>query len=431
MILRNTIGERHTYEMKLRKDVTYFARINFRRDNRLFGIKQADRLMHTYMIGKTGTGKTTCIETQVMQDIHAGRGLCLLDPHGDLVEKVYKSIPETRRQDVIYFNIPDQDLNLRYNPLKLVTYEKRSLIAAGMLQIFEKLWGNKAWGVRLEHILRFTLLTLLDQPTSTLSDVSQILLSESFRNRAFEHIVNPDVRTFWTREFPHYMRYDILPVLNKIGGMLAHPVVKRVLIENTEEVSLRKAMDDKKIVLVNLSKGHLGEDVANILGGLLVTALGSAAFSRVDTLETKRVPFMIYADEFHNFTTLALVNMMSELRKFKVGMTVAHQYMHQLDDEIKWAILGNVGTIISFRVGTDDAYHMAREMYPKFDVEDFINMKNYDIYLKLMIDGKPSKPFSASTFRTLHVSDFTLALCANTGPQACSIVRPEDYRSSS
>jgi len=383
--------------MQWNKDVTYFARVNFRRDDRLFGIKQADRLMHTYMIGKTGTGKTTCIETQVMQDINAGRGLCLLDPHGDLVEKVHRNIPVHRKRDIIYFDIPNKSLNLRYNPLKKVSYEKRSLITAGMLQIFEKLWGTKAWGVRLEHILRFTLLTLLDQPSATLSDVSKLLLSKSFRFDALEHIVNPDVRTFWQKEFPHYMRYDILPVLNKIGGMLAHPVVKRVLIENTEEVSLRKAMDEKKIVLANLSKGHLGEDVANILGGLLVTALGSAAFSRVDTPEDERIPFMVYADEFHNFTTLALVNMMSELRKFKVGMVVAHQYLHQLDEKIKWAILGNVGTVISFRVGTDDAHHMSREMYPKFDVEDFINMKNYDIYLKLMIDGKPSKPFSATT----------------------------------
>ena len=186
--------------------------------------------------------------------------------------------------------------------------------------------------------------------------------------------------------------------MNKIGGMLAHPVINRVLIENTEEVSIRKAMDDRKIILVNCSKGHIGSDVAHILGALFITSIGSAAFSRVDTPEANRVPFHVYIDEFHNFTTLSLVNMFSELRKFKVSMTLAHQYMHQLDDEIRHAILGNVGTVISFRIGTEDAQVMAREMYPTFDVEDFINLPNYSIYLKLMIDGRVNRAFSGKSF---------------------------------
>ncbi len=193
------------------------------------------------------------------------------------------------------------------------------------------------------------------------------------------------------------MKYDLLPVMNKIGGMLVHPAIRRVLIENTEEISLRKAMDENKIVLVNLSKGHVGADVSHILGALFITSIASAAFSRVDTEEENRVPFMVYMDEFHNFTTLSLVNMFSELRKFKVGMILAHQYMNQLDDDIKSAVLGNAGTVISFRIGTEDAMHMAKEMYPEFDVEDFINLPNYKIYLKLMIDGRPSRPFSALT----------------------------------
>ena len=380
------------------KDITYFAKVNWRSDQRLFGIKQADRLMHTYIIGKTGTGKSTCLETMLLQDIEAGRGCCLLDPHGDLVEKIAKMIPAWRKDDLIYFNIPDPNLALRYNPFKRVTLEKRSLVASGILEVFAKLWDS-AWGVKLEHILRYAILTLLDQPKATIADIPEILLNKDFRREALRHVKSEIVKKFWKREFSEYNKYDLLPVMNKVGGMLVHPVIRRVLIENSEEVSLRKAMDEKKIVLVNLSKGHVGADVSHILGALFITSIASAAFSRVDTAEESRVPFMVYMDEFHNFTTLSLVNMFSELRKFKVGMTLAHQYMDQLDDKIKSAVLGNAGSVITFRIGTTDATHMAKEMYPEFDVEDFINLANHHIYLKLMIDGKPSRPFSAITIQ--------------------------------
>jgi DNA helicase HerA-like ATPase len=352
--------------------------------------------MHTYLLGKTGTGKSTLIEIMIMQDIKSGRGCCLLDPHHDLVDRVVKNIPENRKKDLIYFNIPDPTLNLKYNPFKKVSKEKRSLVASGILDVFSKLWDS-AWGVKLEHILRHAILTLLDQPEASIADIPEILLNKDFRKEAMRHVKSESVKKFWKREFKEYTKYDLLPVMNKIGGMLVHPVIKRVLIENTEEVSLRKAMDEEKIVLVNLSKGHVGADVSHILGALFITSIASASFSRVDTEEDKRVPFMVYIDEFHNFTTLSLINMFSELRKFKVGMMLAHQYMDQLDPEIKSAVLGNVGTIISFRIGTEDAMLMAKEMYPEFDVEDFINLPNHKIYLKLMIDGKPSRPFSAST----------------------------------
>lgn len=378
------------------KDITYFGQIGYRSDRREFGIKQADRLLHTYMIGKTGTGKSTCIETMIMQDIYNGRGCCLLDPHGDLVEKIAKSIPEHRKDDLIYFNLPDQNLNLKYNPFKKVTPSKRSLVASGILEVFAKLWDS-AWGVKLEHILRHAILTLLDQPKATVADIVEILLNKDFRRDAINKVESETIKKFWKREFKEYHKYDLLPVMNKIGGMLVHPVIRRVLIENSEEVSIRKAMDTEKIILVNLSKGHLGADAANMLGALFITSIASAAFSRVDTIEEKRIPFMVYMDEFHNFTTLSLVNMFSELRKFKVGMILAHQYMHQLDDKIKHAVLGNVGTIISFRVGTEDASVLAKEMFPEFEPEDFINLPNYKIYLTLMIDGRPSRPFSGYT----------------------------------
>jgi hypothetical protein len=378
----------------MNSDITYFAKTDFRNRGQVFGIRQADRFLHTYIVGKTGTGKSTMISTMFMQDVQAGRGACLLDPHGDLIESVYSLIPESRRCDVIYFDVPNPKMKLRYNPFKKVSYEKRSLVASSIIDVFKKLWSD-AWGVKLEHILRHAILTLLDQPSATLADIPKLLLDRGYRREAISNVENPSVKSFWDREFPSYNRYDLLPVLNKIGGMLAHPVIKRVLIENTEEVFLRKVMDERKIVLMNLAKGHLGEDAAHLLGALFISSLNSAAFSRVDTEEELRVPFTVYLDEFHNFTTLSLVGMFSELRKFKVGLILAHQYMYQLDDAIRKAVFGNVGTIISFRVGTEDAQFLAREMYPAFGMESFINLPNYSIYIKLMIDGVPSKPFSA------------------------------------
>ena len=378
-------------------DIIYFAKLNYRNWATLFGIRQQDRLMHTYIIGKTGTGKSTLIQTMIMQDINAGRGVCLLDPHGDLVQSVHNSISAERKKDVLYFNVPDRALTLKYNPFKKVSYEKRSLVASGILDVFKKLWAD-AWGVKLEHILRHAILTLLDQQHATIADIPKLLLDRSYRYEAIKAVKNESVKNFWQKEFGNFNRYDLLPVLNKIGGMLAHPVIKRVLIENSDEVSLRKAMDEKKIILVNLAKGHIGEDAAHILGALFISSISAAAFSRVDTQEDCRVPYMVYMDEFHNFTTLSLVNMFSELRKFKVGMTLAHQYFFQLDDEIRRAILGNAGTIIAFRVGTEDSLFLSKEMFPEFGIEDFINLPNYHMYLKLMINGAPSRPFSAISF---------------------------------
>lgn len=380
----------------MNNDITYFAKTNFRNEGQIFGIRQKDRFMHMYVIGKTGTGKSTLLKSMFLQDVRDGRGACLLDPHGDLIEAIIKEMPEERKGDFLYFNLPDKELKLRYNPFKRVSYEKRSLVASGIMEVFKKLWSD-AWGVKLEHILRYSILTLLDQQEATIADIPKLLLDRVFRTEAVKSVENPSVQEFWKKEFPHYNQYDLLPVLNKVGGMLAHPVIKKVLIENPDEVSLRRAMDVGKIILVNLAKGHIGQDASHILGALFISSLSSAAFSRVDTDEEQRVPFMLYMDEFHNFTTLSLVNMFSELRKFKVGLILAHQYFYQLEDEIRQAILGNAGTIISFRVGTEDAQFLSKEMYPVFWLEDFINLPNYHIYLKLMIEGSPSKPFSATT----------------------------------
>lgn len=384
----------------MNEDITYFAKTTWRNEERKFGIRQRDRLLHTYAVGKTGTGKSTMLKTMFMQDVYAGRGCCILDPHGDLAKDILDKIPVQRMGDVINFNASDPALTLKYNPFKRVSYEKRSLVASGIMEVFKKLWAD-AWGVRLEHILRNCILALLDQPSASVADIPRILLEKDFRSEALRHIENPSVKDFWEKEFVVYKWYDFLPVLNKVGGMLAHPAIRRLLVENPDEVFLRKAMDNNKIILVNLSKGHLGEDAAHLLGALFISSISAAAFSRADTEEAGRAPFMLYMDEFHNFTTLSLVNMFSELRKFGVGMTLAHQYIHQLDEDVRKAILGNAGTLIAFRVGVEDAQHLAKEMLPVFSLEDFINLPNYHLYLKLMIDGVPSKPFSAKTFNVL------------------------------
>ncbi len=384
-------------------EITYFAKTNFRDQRVLFGIKQPDRAYHTYIIGKTGAGKTNLLKTKILQDIHFNRGFCLFDIHGDLIEEIQHRLPQGRKGDVVFLNVPDQNLSIGYNPLKRVSYEKRSLVASSILETFERLSSSKSWGAKLSHILRFILLTLLDQKHANFSDILRIIRDKEYRKECVKNIVNEDVKEFWTKEFYQYTKFDLVPIYNKIGGFLAHPAIRRLLVENKDSMSLRKIMDGKKILLINLSKGAIGSDSAYLLGSLMLSSITSASFSRIDTLENERVPFHIYLDEFQNYVNPSLVNMLSELRKFKVTLTLAHQYLDQLDIDIKNAVLGNVGTLISFRLGARDAQYMMKELFkeyqPIYSIGDYVNLPNYEIYLKLMIDGKPSKPFSATTIR--------------------------------
>lgn len=387
--------------LRSHKAIAYFARTNFRNQQKIFGIKPADRLSHVYMIGKTGTGKSTSLETLIRQDIEAGEGLALVDPHGDLVERVAKTIPEHRRADVVYFDVPSPTQPYGFNPLKRVIPEKRPLAASGLLEVFHKMWGDRAWGQRMEHILRNALLALLDQPQATLPDLLRLLRDDRFRMTVARNVQNPQVRDFWLHEFPRYSyRYRaeaIAPIQNKVGAFLADPKLYRILTQPEEAISIRKIMDEGKILLVNLAKGQIGEDTSSLLGGLLVTIIGLAAFSRAEVPADERRDFYVYLDEFQQFTTLAVANMIAELRKYHVGMIVAHQYLYQLDPDTRYAVLGNVGTLISFRLGPKDAAFLAKEFQPKLDTVDLLNLPNYHIYLKLMIDGTPSRPFSAVT----------------------------------
>ncbi len=383
-----------------RTDVSHFARTNFHNRGIRFGIKQADRLSHMYIIGKTGVGKSTLLETLARQDLAVGRGFALIDPHGDLVEHIAATLPLGVAERVIYLNAPDPRQPFGSNPLKKVREDKIPLAVSGILETLRKLWPD-AWGVRMEHVLRNSLYALLERDDSRLPDILRLFADDDFRKEVVKDIRNETVRRFWTDEFANYparLRADACaPIQNKLGALLSDPTLYRILVEPDIDLHFRQVIDEGRVLLVNVSKGRLGEDSALLLGGLIVSTLGLAAFSRAESPVETRRPFFLYLDEFHNFTTLMLANMMSELRKYGVGLTLAHQYMHQLDPDIRHAVLGNAGTIVSFRVGPEDALVLAQEFQPKFGVEDLINLANRNIYLKLMIDGTPSPPFSGHT----------------------------------
>jgi energy-coupling factor transporter ATP-binding protein EcfA2 len=389
--------------------ITFIGKTNFRNEQKLFGIRRADRRAHMYIIGKTGTGKSTLLETLIRQDIRSGEGLLLIDPHGDLVEKVLARIPEHRKDDLIYFNVPDSAAPLGFNPLERVPPASRPLAASGILEVFKKLWAE-FWGPRSEHILRNALLARLDQPQATLADVLRLFDDRDFRRNAAERVANAQVRNFWLREFEGYttrFRVEaIAPIQNKVGAFLANPISQRILTRERSSFDLRQVMDEGKLLLVNLSKGKMGEDTAALIGALLVTKVGLAALNRAEIAEEDRRDFYVYLDEFQSFTTLSLANMLSELRKYHVGMVLAHQYISQLDPHVRDAILGNAGTIVSFRLGLIDARLLEKEYEPELSAIDLIGLPNYHIYLKLLTDGVASRPFSAET---VEPPDFRVA----------------------
>jgi len=383
--------------------LTFFARTDFRNARKTFGIRQADRRAHMYLIGKTGTGKSTLLETLIRQDMMAGQGLALLDPHGDLVENVVAHVPDVRKSELICFNVPDRANPLGFNPLERVPAPQKPLAASALLEAFKKIWAD-FWGPRMEHVLRNALLALLDQPQATLADILRLLDDRTFRRVAAERVANAQVRNFWLREYESYPAYfraeTIAPIQNKVGAFLANPVLNEIVTQPKSAFDMRRVIDDGKILLVNLAKGKIGEDTATLLGALLVTKIAVAALSRANMQQEDRRDFFVYLDEFHTFTTLSLATMLSELRKYRVGMILAHQYLSQLDPQVMDAVLGNVGTIITFRVGASDAQTLEKEFSPEFSALDLTTLPNYHIYLKLMVNGMVSRPFSAETVKT-------------------------------
>lgn len=387
-------------ENSLQNNMAVFATTDFRNQKTPFGIRQSDRRYHLYLIGKTGTGKSTLLETLMRHDLTAGNGLTLLDPHGDLVEKIRKAMPQNRIADVTDFDVADSQQPFGFNPLSGVPASKRPLAASGMLSVFKHLWFD-SWGPRLEHLLRNSLLTLLEQPAAVLSDILRLLHDAKFRKAALARLTNEEVKRFWTEEYEKYterLRAEaIAPLQNKVGAFLANPLLKKILTRPEKPLHLRKIMDEGRILLVNLAKGKIGEDTALLLGSLLISRMGLAALSRADTPEAERRDHYLYLDEFHSFTTLSLASMLSELRKYRLNLTLAHQYLAQLAPAIRDAVLGNVGTMITFRVGMPDAELLAPEFYPEIRAADLTNLPNHHIYLKLMINGTISAPFSAVT----------------------------------
>ncbi len=386
--------------MARNEDISYLGKTNGRLPHQVFGIRQADRLFHTYVIGRTGAGKSTLLETIAAQDILMGRGVAVIDPHGDLAERTLSHVPHDRKADVVYFDAADASQPYGYNPLRRVRLDRIPLAVSGLMEAFAKLWPE-AWGVRMEHVLRNALYALIESGDATLADVVRVVGDKSFRQQVLTRVRNEQVREFWLKEFanynPRYRQETIAPILNKVGAFLADPRLYRIFTAPEVDLHFRQIMDERKILIVNLAVGRMGADSANLLGALLITTLGLAAFSRADQREDDRSPFHVIVDEFQSFTTLSVANMISELRKYRVGLLLAHQHLHQLELDVRHAVLANVGSLISFRLGPEDARVIVRELEPVFGSLDVVNLPNHDVYLKLMIDGAPSKPFSAHT----------------------------------
>ena len=384
--------------------VIIFAETNYRHSNVRFGIKTDDRRRHMYFIGKTGMGKSTVLENMIIQDIQVGRGVCLVDPHGELVEKVIAFIPQERVNDVIYFNPSDLSYPIAFNVLESVDPEQRHLVVSGLIGVFKKIWAD-SWGPRLEYVLHHAISALLEYPGSTLLGIMRMLVDKTFRKKVIEKVTDPVVKAFWIDEFSKYPdRFQaeaIAPIQNKVGRFLSSALIRNILGQVKSSFSMREVMDQQKILLLNLSKGRVGEDNSALLGAMMITKIQLAAMSRIDMPEYERKDFYLYVDEFQNFATESFINILSEARKYKLNLIIAHQYIEQIDELIRAAVFGNVGTIISFRVGATDAEYLEQEFFPTFTQDNFVNLSKFEIYLKLMIEGVTSDAFSARTLAPL------------------------------
>lgn len=390
--------------------LTFLGRTNWRGQNRAFGIRQDDRRAHMYVIGKTGTGKSSLLEMMIRQDVLAGNGLALFDPHGDLVERIYEWIPEAKRSDVIYLNVPDPDQPFGFNPLEGVPPLKRSLAANSIIEALKKIFDD-AWGMRLEYILRNALLVLLELPEATLADVMRLFHDKDFRKQAAEQCSNEHVKRFWLTEFEKYgprRSEAVTPIENKIGSLLIDPFVSRILTVPKSTFDPRKVMDEGKVLLVNISKGRIGEAPAMVFGGLLLTMLGLAGLARAEARDRRR-DFFIYADEYQTLSTLALINMFAELRKFAVGIVASNQFLDQTDAEVRAAILGNVGTLIVFRVGATDAAKLVKELAPDLDPYDLTLLPNRTFWIRPLVNGQSVEAFTAETISIKPRTDVAAA----------------------
>ncbi len=393
--------------------VTYFAETDARNKKIKFGIKAKDRLKHVYVIGKTGMGKSTLLENMAIQDIQNGNGIAFIDPHGGTAEKLLEYVPQSRIKDVLYFAPFDMEYPVSFNVMEDIGADKRHLVVNGLMSTFEKIWVD-AWSARMAYILNNTLLALLEFPGSTLLGVNRMLSDKEYRKKIVENVKDPSVKSFWIDEFGKYTEKfaaEATPAIqNKVGQFTANPLVRNLIGQSKSSFNIRQFMDEKKILIINLSKGKVGEGNANLIGSMLITKIYLAAMSRADSSEqdlAKLPNFYLYVDEFQSFANKSFADILSEARKYKLNLTIAHQYIEQMEEEVRDAVFGNVGTMIAFRVGAFDAEVLEKEYAPTFEAVDLVNLGFAQVYLKLMIDGVSSQPFSATTMGPIARPDIS------------------------
>ncbi|TSC91891.1 MAG: hypothetical protein CEN90_6 [Parcubacteria group bacterium Licking1014_17] len=383
--------------------VIYFGVTNYRNKQEQFGIKLDDRRRHMYIVGKSGVGKSELLKILAIQDIQAGRGLAFVDPHGDPVEDLLDYIPDERLKDVVYINPADIDYPIGFNVMEEADISKRHLVADGIMAVFKKIWID-AWSARMEYILNYTILALLEMPGATLLGINRMLADKAYRQKVVANLTDPTVKAFWTEEFAKYTERfaaEATPAIqNKVGQFVSSTVMRNIIGQTKSSVDMREVMDNNKILLINVSKGRIGEDASRLLGAMIITKIQLAAMSRIDVPPSERKDFALYVDEFQNFATASFANILSEARKFKLSLIMGHQYIAQLEEEVRDAVFGNVGTLISFRVGAEDAEALEKELAPEFTATDIVNLGKRNIYVKLLIDGIASKAFSAYTMDT-------------------------------
>src|SRR3989339_1847150 len=376
-------------EIPINKDITYLGLTTYRDKNTLFGIKRKDRRQHIYILGKSGTGKSVLMFNMIIQNIRNGEGVCLVDPHGENVEAVLSAIPRHRMKDVVYFNPADADYHIGFNVLELIDPQYKHLVASGLMGIFTKIWAN-AWSARMEYILNNCILALLDTPGTTLLGIPRMLVDKDYRQKIISNLKDPVIKAFWVHEYEawqdKFRNEAIAPIQNKVGQFLSTFVIRNIVGQQKSTINIFDLMNEGKILLVNVSKGRIGEDNSRLIGGMLITKIQLAAMERVRIPEDERKDFYLYVDEFQNFATDSFVNILSEARKYRLDLTIAHQYTAQLvtreSSSMRDSIFGNVGTMIIFRTGAEDTKYLEKEFDPEFTPGDIVNLPNYKIYLK-------------------------------------------------
>ncbi len=390
------------------EDVSFIGRTNYtaalEEKRFIFGIKRRDRRRHLYIIGKSGVGKSKLLELLMRQDIAQGHGLCFIDPHGDVIENILEFIPQNRLEDVVLIDPTDMHYPASFNPLANVDPMFKHQLTQGLIEVMSKQFGAN-WTPRLEHVFRFTVLALLDYPHATMRGMISMLTDRNYRQRVVEHIEDDMVKRFWAIEFADWSeKFDtdaIIPLVNKLGQFLSDPLLRNIFGQKENKINLEQLIAEKKLIFINLSKGRLGEENSSFLGSMFITKIKQAGMSRASLAERDRHDFYLYVDEFQNLVTETFENILSEARKYGLCLTVAHQYIGQLIPKVQAAVLGNVGSIIIFRVGGEDAVKLTPEMAPIFEVKDMINLGMQEFYIKMIIDGEAYDPFSAETLKVL------------------------------